>query len=192
MEYISLSCIRYSRAWGSYQNFLYRGLLLTRKLLNKGFLLVKLKSSLRKFYGLCWPLWNIWFTNDHGYFALVANTSRPFPHAWLIIGFVTRLTLRVPLVEQELLTLPEHLSFSGVRVTRCLVVCVCFVELCLSFVLFFWPLCCLLFFDIRIIITPLLSSSSSLRLFQKHIVCNKFDICGFTTITGSRLLLLDY
>ena len=39
-----------SRACGSYQDFLDRGLLLTRKLLN----LVKLKSSLRKFdrYGL--------------------------------------------------------------------------------------------------------------------------------------------
>jgi hypothetical protein len=43
--------IRYSRACGSYQDFLDRGLLLTRKLLNQGFLLVKLKSSLRKFYG---------------------------------------------------------------------------------------------------------------------------------------------
>jgi hypothetical protein len=32
-------------------NFLDRGLLLTRKLLNQGFLLDKLKSSLRKFYG---------------------------------------------------------------------------------------------------------------------------------------------
>jgi hypothetical protein len=40
-----------SRACGSYQDFLDRGLLLTRKLLNQGFLLVKLKSSLRKFYG---------------------------------------------------------------------------------------------------------------------------------------------
>jgi len=43
----------------------------------------------------------------------------------LITGFVTRLTRRVPLVEQELLTLPEHLSlppvFSAVRVTRSLV-----------------------------------------------------------------------
>jgi hypothetical protein len=43
-----------------------------------------------------------------------------------ITGFVTRLTRRVPLVEQELLTLPERdLSsppvFSGVRVTRSLV-----------------------------------------------------------------------
>ena len=43
--------IRYFRACGSYQDFLDRGLLLTRKLLNQGFLLVKLKSSLRKFYG---------------------------------------------------------------------------------------------------------------------------------------------
>jgi hypothetical protein len=42
---------RYPRACGSYQDFLARGLLLTRKLLNQGFLLVKLKSSLRKFYG---------------------------------------------------------------------------------------------------------------------------------------------
>jgi len=49
-EYIS-QMIRYSRACGSYQDFLDRGLLLTRKLLNQWFLLVKLKSSLRKFYG---------------------------------------------------------------------------------------------------------------------------------------------
>jgi hypothetical protein len=43
--------IRYSRACGSYHDFRDRGLLLIRKLLNQGFLLVKLKSSLRKFYG---------------------------------------------------------------------------------------------------------------------------------------------
>ena len=44
--------------------------------------------------------------------------------------------LLVPLVEQELLSLPEHLSsssvFSGVRVTRSLVLCVCVVDRCLS------------------------------------------------------------
>ena len=43
----------------------------------------------------------------------------------------------MPLVEQELLTLPEHLSsspvFSGGCVTRSLVLCVCFVDRCLSF-----------------------------------------------------------
>ena len=40
--------IRYSRTCGSYQDIIDRGLLLTRKLLNQGFLLVKLKSSLQK------------------------------------------------------------------------------------------------------------------------------------------------
>ena len=48
--YIS-QLIQYSRACGSYQDFLDRELLLTRKLLDQGFVLVKLKSSLRKFYG---------------------------------------------------------------------------------------------------------------------------------------------
>ena len=51
--------------------------------------------------------------------------------------------------KQELLTFPEHLNsppvFSGVRVTRSLVLCVCFVDRCLFFcTFFFWPLCCLL------------------------------------------------
>ena len=48
--YIS-QMILYSTACGSYQDFLDGGLLLTRKLLNQGFPLVKLKSSLRKCYG---------------------------------------------------------------------------------------------------------------------------------------------
>jgi hypothetical protein len=115
-------------------------------------------------------------------------------------------TRRVPLVEQELSTLPEHLSspsvLSSFRVTRSLVLCVCFVDRCLSFCTFsfghcvvcssiygfwlplwcilaivlsvhlrltdsdypfgvFWPLCCLFFFDLRILITPLVSLNSS-------------------------------
>ena len=40
-------------------------------------------------------------------------------------------------MEQELLTLSDHMSsppvFSGVRVARSLVLCVCFVDRCLSF-----------------------------------------------------------
>ena len=44
-------------------------------------------------------------------------------------------------MEQELFTFPQHLSsppvFSGVRVTRSLVLWVCFVDRCLSY--FFWP-----------------------------------------------------
>jgi hypothetical protein len=94
---------------------------------------------------LGWPLWNICVTNNHGYVPLVVNTSRSFPHSRLIIEFVTRLTRRVPLVEQELPTIPEHLSsppvFSGVRVTRSLVLYVCFVDRCLSFCTFSFGHC---------------------------------------------------
>ena len=55
-------------------------------------------------------------TNDHGCVPLVVNTSRSFPHSWHISRFVTRLTRRVPLMKQELITLPEHeftIGFSG-------------------------------------------------------------------------------
>ena len=47
--------------------------------------------------------------------------------------------------------------FSGVRVTRSLVLCVCFVDLCFSF----RSLCYLFFFDfsLRILINPLISSN---------------------------------
>jgi hypothetical protein len=45
------------------------------------------------------------------------------------------LTRRVSSVEQELLTLPERHEFTPVRVTRSLVLSVCFVDRCLSFIL---------------------------------------------------------
>ena len=74
--------IRYSRACGSYKDFLDRGLLLTRKLLNQ----VKLKSSFRKLYGRHHDL-----VDRCGiYVPLVINTSLSFPHSWLITGFVSR------------------------------------------------------------------------------------------------------
>jgi len=85
------------------------------------------------------------YTYFNGYVSLVVNTSRSFPHSRRITGFVTRLTRRMPLVEQELLTLPDHLSsppvFSRVRVTRSLVVCVCLVDRCLSFCFFSFGHC---------------------------------------------------
>jgi hypothetical protein len=60
--------------------------------------------------------------------------TRPFSHSQFVTVFVTRLTRRVPLV------LPEHLSsppvFSGVHVTRSLVLYVCFVDRCLFFCTF--------------------------------------------------------
>ena len=104
-----------------------RELLLTRKRLNQGFLLVKFKSSLRKLW-LDWTLWNIFVTNDHSNVPLFVNTSRSFSQSLVIIGFVTRLTR------------PVHLSslpvVSGVRITRSLVLCVYFEDRCLSFCTF--------------------------------------------------------
>ena len=51
----------------------------------------------------------------------------------------------MPLVEQELLTLPKHMisppGFSEVRVTRSLVLCAWFVDCCLSFCTFSFGHC---------------------------------------------------
>jgi len=47
--YMSQS-IRYSRTCNSYQNFLHRSFLLTRKLLNQGFIETRLRSILKKLY----------------------------------------------------------------------------------------------------------------------------------------------
>ena len=64
--YIS-QLIRYSWACGFYHDFLDRGLLLTRNLLNQWSLVVKLKSSFRK--SPPWP-------NDHGYVPYVVIKIR--------------------------------------------------------------------------------------------------------------------
>jgi hypothetical protein len=54
----------------------------------------------------------------------------------LIMYYCVYLCVWLHIVEQELLTLPEHLSspwvFSEVRATRSLVLCVCFLDRCLS------------------------------------------------------------
>jgi hypothetical protein len=67
-------------------------------------------------------------------------------------GFVTRLIRRVSPVEQELLTLSENLSSppvsSGVRVTRSLVLYVCFVDRCLSSCTFSFGHCVVCSFSI--------------------------------------------
>ena len=63
--------------------------------------------------------------------------------------------------------------FSGARVTRCLVLCVKFVGRCFFFCTSSWPLCCLSF-DLRIPITPLVSSSSSYVLVRS--ICTLFVI----------------
>ena len=122
-------------------------------IVRNGFWWTKLEYWRRLTYG------GICVTNDHVYLSLVISTYRSCPHSWHITGFVSRLTRRVSLVEQELPTLPEHLSstpvFSRVGVTRSLVFCVMFCRslfVLLSF--FIWSLCCLSF-DVQILITSL-------------------------------------
>jgi hypothetical protein len=62
-----------------------------------------------------------------------------------VLCCVTRLTRWVPLADQELLTLPEHMNstpvFSWVRVTRSFVLYVCFVDRCFSFCTFSFGHC---------------------------------------------------
>ena len=112
--YIS-QLIRCSIACGWYHDFRDRASLLTKKLLNQVFLVVKLKSSLRKVY--CRRHYGLF--SSYGIFVSQMTTwyvpfssSQPPPlsHSWIVTEFVTRVTLRVPLMKQELLTLPEHTS----------------------------------------------------------------------------------
>jgi hypothetical protein len=76
-------------------------------------------------------------------------------------------------MEQELIILPEHLSshlvFSGVRVTRSLVLCVCFVERCLSFCTFSFGHCVVCFSSTYGLFLPLWYLQSLLSYgWEKH------------------------
>ena len=110
-----------------------------KEAIDQWFLLDKLKSSLWKFYGRHHD-----FVNRYGISESVPRIcSTCHKHFPVLSSCMTyhrvcnRLTRRVPLVEQELLTLPDHLSsppvFCEVCITRYLVLCVCFVDRSLSF-----------------------------------------------------------
>ena len=75
----------------------------------------------------------------------------------------------------ELLTLPEHLSspsvFSGLVILDLLLYVYALYSLFVLFSFFFWPLCCMFFFDLRFLITPLVS-------FDHCVVCSS-SIYGF-------------
>ena len=159
--------IRYSRACVSYEDFLYRGLLLTRKLLNQWFLLANLKSSLRKCYDRHDDLvghQNICVIND-----IICSTCRK--HFPVFSSFMTYHRVYNQINTTGVTSgagtaypsgAPEFIP--GFQWGSC---CSIFSSMCMFcrslFVLwyfFFWPLCCLSF-DIRILITHLVSSNSS-------------------------------
>ena len=64
----------------------------------------------------CIRISDLTWLNRYGTSVSHESTSRSLLHSRLIIGFVIRLTRRVPLVEQELLTLPDHMSSPPVLV----------------------------------------------------------------------------
>jgi hypothetical protein len=70
--------------------------------------LAYLKSSLWKFYGRHHDMVDL----SHKWPRICSTCPKHFPvlSLWLIIGFVTGLTHRVPLMQQKLLPLPEQLS----------------------------------------------------------------------------------
>ena len=67
--------------------------------------------------------------NDHGYVPLVVSTSQSFPNSRRTTGFVTRLTRRLPLVEQERLTLPEYLRLFPIFCVVCPSIYECWLPL---------------------------------------------------------------
>jgi hypothetical protein len=109
-------------------------LLLTGKLLNQGFLLIKLKSSLRKFYGR---------------------------HHDLVDRYGTAVSQMTTDMFHLSQTLPIPFLIHDLSLIDLLFYVLCFVDRCLYF--FFWPLCCLSFFDLHNLIIPLVSSNSSSR-----------------------------
>jgi hypothetical protein len=61
------------------------------------------------------------------------------------------------------------LGLSGVRVTRSLVFCAMFCRsLFVLLYFFFWPLCCVPFFDLLLLITQLVSSDYTIGIFWLH------------------------
>ena len=82
--------------------------------------------------------------------------------------------------------------FSRVRVARFFVLCVVFcISLFVLFILFFWPLYCLPIFDLRLLITPLVSSNSFCIRQNQHFVLNWLDWCSnsmlFTDKSNSQM-----
>ena len=51
-------------------------------------------------------------SKDQWYVQLVVITIQWFPRVWLNTGFTTKVARQMPHVEQEPLTLPEHMSYS--------------------------------------------------------------------------------
>ena len=146
--------ILYSRGYGSYHDFPDIGLFLTRKLLNHGFLVVKLMSSLRHFYG-----------RDHD---LVNGVSL---HKWLRICSVCRNhnpTLFSFLTNHRVCNKSSTMGATFWAGTFVFYVIFCrslFVPLS-----FFFLSMCGLFFDLQLMDTSLVSICKLFLAMQRYIL----------------------
>jgi hypothetical protein len=84
---------------------------------------------------------------------------------WVLVAHCKTLSIIPPLFCcncNQTIKHPITPVFRGFHVTRSLVLCVMFCKsLFILWSFFFWPLSCLFFFDLRILITSLVSSNSS-------------------------------
>ena len=85
------------------------------------------------------PKNDLLYIEDHVFFVIYIDLRILVPDTIFVWDYIT-VTWRLPLVEQELLTL---LGFSEVRGAKYLVYCECFVDYCLFFP---WSLHCLSFY----------------------------------------------
>ena len=130
--------------------------------------MVRLKSSLRTFYGCKHDFvasYGISVTHDHWYVPLVINTIWLLFMTYYRIWNKNTVTRQIPLVGQDILTLPEHPwltpVFSGVCVSQSKVFCVVFFIIVRPAVIFpFDDILCVLIL-LRFQITTLLSSNFS-------------------------------
>jgi len=96
--------ILYSRTCNTYQDCLRRSVLLTRKLLNQGFIEARLRSILKKYFGHYHHL-------TLPYRVSVTTMANDICRTWYCCHENLSLgkSWRVPHAEREMLTLPEHL-----------------------------------------------------------------------------------
>ena len=161
--------MRYSRACGPYQDFLDGGLLLTRTLLNQGFLLVKLKSTLRKCYGRHYDVVDRYGISVSQMTTDMFHLSKHFPVISSLMTYhrvcnqinTTDVTSEAGTAYHS--GAPEFTP--GFKWGSCYSIfssmCMFYRSLFVLLYFFFLPLCCLFFFDMRILIIPLVSSNTS-------------------------------
>ena len=143
MAYISLKLIRYSRAYDLYQNIRERLLLLTEKLQNQAFLVVKIKLHFESLtIGIMtWLSVTKYMIRLSGYVPFVVVTIPSTPPPVMTFRVLTKVTRQVPLAEKELNTPSDHMCFWWVRIAHILLFSIWFSWI-LIYILF-WSLYCL-------------------------------------------------